>query len=145
LVTQPNAGRAITLTFEEFVYGWANALPEAEARQLYEEFHVAAAGRPIFQAIAANFNPFTEVKVNTTADGRGPLLLIAGEKDHTIPPVVVKAEYKRQKRNAAVTEFIELPDRGHALTIDHGWQQVADTALGFIRTHLPVTQPARYI
>ena len=80
-----NAGRAVTLTFEQFSYGWADALPEDEARQLYEEFHVAAAGRPVFQAVAANLNPFTELKVRTDAPDRGPLLLVAGERDHAIP------------------------------------------------------------
>ena len=134
-----NAGRAVTLTLEEFTYGWANALPEAEAKELYDEFHVAASGRPIFQAVAANINPFTEAKVDTKAEDRGPMLLIAGEKDHTLPPSVIKAEYKKQKRNKfAVTDYAELPDRGHALTIDHGWQEVAKTALEFISTHLPV-------
>lgn len=135
-----NVGRAVTLTFEEFTYGWANALPEEEARQLYDEFHVAASGRPIFQAVAANINPFTEAKVKTKAEDRGPLLLIAGEKDHTLPPSVIKAEYKKQRRNkAAVTEYVELPDRGHSLTIDHGWGKVADASLDFIRQHLPAS------
>lgn len=133
-----NAGRAVTLTLEEFKYGWANALPDEEAKALYDEFHVAAAGRPLFQAIAANINPFTEAKVKTKGENRGPMLLIAGQKDHTLPPSVVKAEFKKQKRNrSAITEYVELPDRGHALTIDHGWQRVADTSLSFIQHHLP--------
>ncbi|ROS73597.1 carboxylesterase [Cellulomonas sp. PhB143] len=138
-----NADRAVTLTIEQFMYGWANALDESEAAQLYEEFHVAAAGRPIFQDVAANLNPFTEIKVRTKAKDRGPMLLIAGQKDHTLPPSVIKAEYKKQRRNkAAVTEYVELPDRGHSLTIDHGWAEVADTALRFVQAHLPVTTQA---
>ena len=88
--------------------------------------------------MAANINPFTEAKVETKAESRGPMLLIAGEKDHTLPPSVIKAEYKKQKRNKfASTEYVELPDRGHALTIDHGWEEVADTALRFVESHLP--------
>jgi pimeloyl-ACP methyl ester carboxylesterase len=133
-----NAGRAVTLTFEEFVYGWANALDETEARALYDEYHVAAAGRPIFQVFAANLNPWSELKVDTKANDRGPLLLIAGEKDHTIPTKIVEAEYNKQKRNVGITELVFMPERGHALTIDHGWQEVADTALKFIRQHLAV-------
>ncbi|MEJ3405692.1 alpha/beta hydrolase [Rathayibacter sp. YIM 133350] len=138
VVSNPaNAGRAVTLSFEEFRYGWANALPEDEARQLYDEYHVAASGRPIFQVIAENINPFTELKAKTKSAERGPLLLIAGERDHTIPPVVVRAEYDKQKRNESITEIVELPNRGHSLTIDNGWKEVADTALAFIRKHLP--------
>jgi pimeloyl-ACP methyl ester carboxylesterase len=133
-----NAGRAVTLSFDEFRYGWANALAEDEARQLYDEFHVAATGRPIFQAIAANLNPFTELKVDTRAADRGPLLLVAGEVDHTIPPKVVEAQLERQRRNPGVTEYVELPGRGHSLTIDHGWEEVADAALTFVQAHLPV-------
>jgi pimeloyl-ACP methyl ester carboxylesterase len=132
-----NAGRAVTLTLSEFTYGWANALGEDEAKRLYDEFHVAASGRPIFQAVAANINPFTEVKVDTENAERGPLLLIAGEKDHTVPTSIVNASYKRQQHNPGTTEFLELPNRGHSLTIDHGWTEVADTALTFMQPHFP--------
>jgi len=130
-----NIGRAVALTFEQFRYGWANALTEEEARALYDEFHVAASGVPIFQAVGANFNPFTEAKVDTKNPDRGPLLLISGEKDHTIPWAVTHAQYKRQEHNPGVTEIIEMPDRGHSLTIDSGWREVAETALTFVRTH----------
>jgi pimeloyl-ACP methyl ester carboxylesterase len=132
-----NAGRAVTLTLDEFGYGWANALDADEAKELYEQYHVAAAGRPIFQAVAANINPFTEMRVDIENPARGPLLLIAGAKDHTVPTSVVTASYKRQQHNPGVTEFLELPNRGHALTIDHGWREVADTALTFMQPHLP--------
>jgi pimeloyl-ACP methyl ester carboxylesterase len=136
-----NAGRAVALTFEQFLYGWANALPEDEAKQLYDEFHVAASGVPLFQAAAANLNPFTEAKVKTKNPERGPLLLISGEKDNTVPWAIANASFKRQQRNEGVTEIVELPDRGHSLTIDHGWQEVADTALDFIQKHGPSGQP----
>ena len=130
-----NAGRAVALTFEEFVYGWANALPEAEARQLYDEYHVAASGVPLFQAAGANLNPFSEAKVDTKNPDRGPLLIISGEKDNTVPWAIADASYKRQNRNPGVTEITELPDRGHSLVIDHGWREVAETALRFIKDH----------
>ncbi|MBB3044511.1 alpha/beta hydrolase [Nocardioides soli] len=130
-----NARRSVTLTFDEFKYGWANALEDDEAKALYDEFHVAASGVPIFQAAVANLNPFSETKVNFKAEGRGPILIISGEKDHTVPHAIAHAAYKKHAKNAAVTEFTEIPERGHSLTIDHGWQEVAQTSLDFIRKH----------
>ena len=132
-----NARRSVTLTFEEFTYGWANALNEAEARQLYDEFHVAASGVPIFQAAAANLNPFSETKVDFKAENRGPILIISGENDHTVPHAISYAAYKKHRKNVGVTEFTELAGRGHSLTIDHGWQEVAETALAFVRANGP--------
>jgi len=134
-----NARRAVTLTFEEFTYGWANNLDEAEARQLYDEFHVAASGVPIFQAAVANLNPFSETKVEYKAENRGPILIISGEKDHTVPHAISHAAYKKHSKNQSVTEFAEIAGRGHSLTIDHGWEEVAQTALDFIGKHDPVT------
>jgi non-heme chloroperoxidase len=133
-----NAKRAVSLTLEEFKYGWANALSDEEAAQLHEEFHVAAPGAPLFEAASANLNPFSQVKVKTKkAEDRGPLLLISGEKDHTVPWAITNSSYKRQSRNEAVTEITEIADRGHSLTIDHGWQEVAQTALDFIARFVP--------
>jgi pimeloyl-ACP methyl ester carboxylesterase len=134
-----NARRSVTLTFKEFTYGWANNLDENEAKELYEEFHVAASGVPIFQAAAANLNPFSETKVKYKAADRGPILIISGEKDHTVPRAISHAAYKKHSKNPAITEFAEIPDRGHSLTIDHGWQDVAQTALDFVRKYGPDT------
>lgn len=122
----------VTLSFEDFVYGWANALDEDEARALYDEFHVAAAGNPIFQVVTANLNRFSETKVDTKNPSRGPLLLIGGEADHTVPVKPTEQAYRLQSQNPGVTEFIVMPHRGHSLTIDHGWQDVAETAREFI-------------
>jgi non-heme chloroperoxidase len=132
LANPANRKRAVTLTFEQFRYGWANAVSESEARQLYDEFHVAAPGAPLFQAATANFNPFTEAKVPDHGD-RGPLLIISGGADHTVPWAIANASYKRQHRHYGVTEITEVPNRGHALTIDNGWREVADTALTFVK------------
>lgn len=123
---------AVTLTFDQFRYGWANALEEDEARALYDEFHVAAAGNPIFQVITANLNPFSETKLDVRAPHRGPLLIVAGESDHTVPVGPTRAAYRLQSKNAAPTEFAVMEDRGHSLTIDHGWREVAATALDFV-------------
>jgi non-heme chloroperoxidase len=125
--------RAITLTFGQFKYGWANALDEQEAKQLYDTYHVAGSGISLMQMGNANLNPWTEAKVDTTNPDRGPLLIIDGEKDHTVPWAIANAAYKKQRRNPAVTEIVKMPNRGHSLTIDHGWREVAETALNFVK------------
>jgi pimeloyl-ACP methyl ester carboxylesterase len=127
-----NRHRAIPLTFDQFRYAFANAVGEEEAKELFETFAVAAPGVPLFQAAAANLNPWTEAKVGTENSARGPMLIVSGEKDHTVPRAISDATYKRQQRNGGVTEFVEIPNRGHALTIDSGWREVANTALEFI-------------
>jgi non-heme chloroperoxidase len=125
--------RAITLSFEQFEYGWANALDEQEGRELYDTFHVAGSGQSLVQMGHANLNPWTEAKVDTKNPDRGPLLIIDGEKDHTVPWAIADAAYKRQKENPGVTEIVKVPNRGHSLTIDHGWREVAVTALDFVK------------
>ena len=128
-----NRSRAVPLTYEQFRYAFANAVSEEEAKELYETFAVPAPGAPLFQAAAANLNPWTEAKVDTKNPDRGPLLIISGEKDHTVPWAIANASYKKQKRNEGVTEIEEIPNRGHALTIDSGWREVADKALAFVK------------
>jgi pimeloyl-ACP methyl ester carboxylesterase len=128
-----NRGRAVTLTLDQFKYGWANALSEEEAKQLYDTYHVAAPGVALMQMANANVNPFTEAKVDTKNPERGPLLILDGEKDHTVPWAIANAAYKRQRRNEAVTEIKKMPNRGHSLTIDSGWREVAETALAFVK------------
>ena len=132
-----NRKRAVPLTYEQFRFGFANAVPEAEAQELYKTFAVPASGAPLFQAAAANLNPWTEAKVDTENPERGPLLLISGQKDNTVPWSIANASFKQQQKNTSVTEIIEIPNRGHALTIDSGWREVADTALKFIRRFIP--------
>ena len=129
-----NHGKAVALTFEQFTFGWANNLDDAEAKHLYEAYHVPASGAPLFQAAVANFNPFGgQTKVNTENPDRGPVLIIAGENDNTAPSAITHATHKYlAKHNDAVTEIVDIPHRGHSLTIDHGWQEVADVALAFI-------------
>jgi pimeloyl-ACP methyl ester carboxylesterase len=134
VLTNPaNRHRAVPLTYEQFRYGFANAVSEDEARQLYDAFAVPAPGAPLFQAATANFNPWTEAKVDRKNPERGPLLIISGEKDHTVPWAIANASFKKQKKNKGVTEIVEISGRGHALTIDSGWREVADKALEFVR------------
>jgi pimeloyl-ACP methyl ester carboxylesterase len=128
-----NKGRAVSLTLDQFKYGWANALDDDEAKRIYDTFHVPASGEALMQLVNANLNPFTEAKVDLKNPARGPLLFIDGEKDHTVPWAIANASYKRQKRNEAVTEIQKIPNRGHSLTIDSGWREVAQTALDFVK------------
>ena len=128
-----NFNKAVPLTYEQFRFAFANAVGEDEAKQLYETYAVPAPGEPLFQAAFANLNPWTEVKVDTTNPERGPLLIIEGEKDNTVPWAIANASYRRQKRNPGVTEIKKIAGRGHALVIDSGWKEVADTALTFVK------------
>jgi non-heme chloroperoxidase len=128
-----NRNRAVPPTYERFRYGFANAVSEEEARQLYETYAVPASGAPLFQAATANLNPWTEAKVDTKNPDRGPLLIISGERDHTVPWAIANASYRQQLDNPGVTEIVEMPNRGHALTIDSGWREVADTAVAFVK------------
>jgi non-heme chloroperoxidase len=128
-----NRHRAVPLTYDQFRFAFANAVDEKEAKELYDTYAVPASGAPLFQAATANLNPWTQAKVDTQNPHRGPLLIMSGEKDHTVPRSIADAAYARQQRNEGVTEFVEMPGRGHALTIDHGWRDVADTALSFIQ------------
>jgi non-heme chloroperoxidase len=131
-----NRNRAVPLTYEQFKYAFTNALPEGESEELYEQFAVPAAGEPVFQAATANLNPWSEAKVDTMNPDRGPLLIISGELDHTVPPAIAEAAYHKQRENRNATDFIQMQGRGHALTIDHGWQEVAEVALAFVRQYL---------
>ena len=128
-----NRGRAVTLSVDEFKYGWTNALGEDEAKRLYETYHVAAPGVALMQQANANLNPFTEAKLDPKNPERGPLLIIEGEKDRTVPWAIANASFKRQQRNDGVTEIEKIPNRGHSLTIDSGWREVAETALQFVK------------
>jgi non-heme chloroperoxidase len=128
-----NRGRAVPLTYEQFRYAFANAVTEDEARELYATYAVPGSGVPLFQAASANLNPWTQAKVKSKNPDRGPLLIIDGELDHTVPWSIANASYKKQKRNPGVTEIMMIPDRGHSLVIDHGWRDVADVALDFVR------------
>jgi pimeloyl-ACP methyl ester carboxylesterase len=135
-----NFNRAVPLTYEEFRFAFANAVDEQEAHELYETYSVPGSGVPLFQAATANLNPWTEAHVDTRNPERGPLLIISGEKDNTVPWSISHATYKQQAKNPGVTEIKEMPNRGHSLVIDQGWPEVADTALAFISQHLQKTE-----
>jgi non-heme chloroperoxidase len=126
-----NKKRAVALTRKQFRYGFGNALAEAESAELYERWAIPSPGRPLFEAAVANFVPASPAKVATGNTTRGPLLLTAGTKDHTVPPAVVKQALKRYG-DSGVTDYEEFPGRGHSLTVDSGWSHVADTVLDWL-------------
>lgn len=128
-----NRSKAVPLTFDQFHYAFANAVSEDEAKSLYNTYAVPATGVALFQAAAANLNPWTEVKVNAKNPERGPLLIVSGTEDHTVPWAISNASYKKQRKNDAVTEIVKVENRGHALTIDSGWREVCDLSLAFIQ------------
>ncbi len=127
-----NRNRAVPLTFDQFRYAFANAIGEDQAKRLFSEFSMPGSGRPAFQAATANIDPWAEAEVDVDNEARGPMLIVAGGKDHTVPAAIARAAYRRQEKNGAVTELVELPDRGHSMTIDDGWSEIANLALGFI-------------
>jgi pimeloyl-ACP methyl ester carboxylesterase len=128
-----NRGRAVALTLDQFKYGWTNALDDEEAERLYETYHVATPGVALMQMANANLNPRTEAKLDPENPNRGPLLFIEGGSDHTVPWAIAHASFKRQRKNPAVTEIQKVPNRGHSLTIDSGWREVAERALAFVK------------
>jgi pimeloyl-ACP methyl ester carboxylesterase len=134
-----NRGRAVTLTLDQFKYGWANALDDEEAERLYETYHVAGPGVALMQMANANLNPWTQAKLDPKNPNRGPLLIIDGEKDHTVPWAIANASFKRQRHNPGVTEIEKVPNRGHSLTIDSGWREVAERALAFVNRFVSAT------
>ena len=141
-----NRNRAVPLTFEQFRYAFANAVSDDEAQALYLNYAVPAAGAPLFQAAVANVNPWTEAQVDTENHERGPLLIVSGQKDHTVPWAIANASFRQQQVNSGLTEIVEIPNRGHSLTIDHGWREVADTALAFVRRFaVPDTFESAYL
>ena len=130
-----NRKKAVMLTYDQFRFAFVNAVPEDEARRLYDEFPVPGAGLPLFQAAVANFNPQSETLVDRANPDRGPMKFLSGEKDHTVPWAITNAAYQKQRANPAVTEIEELPGRGHSLVIDSGWEEVADAALTFVQKY----------
>ncbi|MHA6765142.1 alpha/beta hydrolase [Streptacidiphilus sp. PAMC 29251] len=130
-----NYRRAVSLTYPQFRYSFANAVSEGEAERLFETYPVAGSGIPLFQAATANINPGTEAKVDTRNPRRGPMLLITGEKDHIAPRAIADASFKKHRRNAGVTELRQISGRGHSLVFDSGWPDVAEAALAFVKQH----------
>ena len=127
-----NSHRAISLTADQFRYAFGNAIPREESDELYEQWSIPAPGKPLFEAASATFHAHSPDAVDTANSDRGPLLLVGGGKDHTVPTAVTRSTLKQYKGSGSVTDLVEFPDRGHSLTIDHGWRELADTALAWL-------------
>ena len=127
-----NRNQAVSLTAEQFRYGFGNALSERECTELYERWTIPSPGKPLFEAARANFALNSPAKVDTRNKSRGPLLLTAGGKDHTVPKAITTATRKLYHKSPAITDFVEFPDRGHSLTIDSGWREVAQYAADWL-------------
>jgi pimeloyl-ACP methyl ester carboxylesterase len=130
-----NIHHAVSLTSDQFHFSFGNALPREESDALFDKWTIPAPGRPLFEAAASNFSPNSPAKVDTDNEARGPLLLIMGGQDHTVPEAITKATLKQYRHSSAVTDLVEFPDRGHSLTIDAGWHEVADRCLGWLKEH----------
>jgi pimeloyl-ACP methyl ester carboxylesterase len=127
-----NKHKAVSLTADQFRYSFGNALPQEESDALFEQWTIPAPGKPLFEAASANFSPHSPAKVETDNSGRGPLLLVAGGKDHTVPETITKSTLKQYRHSSAVTDYHEFADRGHSLTIDEGWKDVAEFCLDWL-------------
>jgi pimeloyl-ACP methyl ester carboxylesterase len=132
-----NRTQAVALSLEQFHYGFGNALPGQESTELYERWAIPSPGRPLFEAAMANLVPHSPAKVNTGNKTRGPLLITAGGRDHTVPAAISHATRRLYHKSPAVTDLREFPDRGHSLTIDHGWREVAQTVLDWLKERVP--------
>lgn len=127
-----NLHKAVSLTAKEFRFGFGNALTPEDSDALYEQWTIPSPARPLFQAAAANFSMHSEAKVDTDNSSRGPLLLLSGLEDHTVPDVVTRSTLKQYRSSTAVTELKQFEGRGHSLTIDTGWGDVADAVLAWL-------------
>jgi pimeloyl-ACP methyl ester carboxylesterase len=130
-----NKHKAVSLTAEQFRYSFANAVSQEESDALFEKWAIAAPGKPLFEAAVANFSLHSPAAVNTKNDARGPLLLVMGGQDHTVPEAVTTATLKQYRHSDAETDLIEFADRGHSLTVDHGWRDVAGACEQWLQGH----------
>ncbi|MFF5075618.1 alpha/beta hydrolase [Actinoplanes sp. NPDC000266] len=127
-----NKRGAVSLTEKQFRYSFGNALSAEESAELYERVAIPGPGRPLFEASSANFTRDAPTTVDTSRGDRGPLLLIANGKDHTVPAVVVRGAHKLYGASSARTDLMTYSERGHSAPFDHGWREVADDTLTWL-------------
>jgi pimeloyl-ACP methyl ester carboxylesterase len=130
-----NLRRAVSLTEKQFRFAFGNALTDEESNELFARWAIPSPARPLFQAAVANFTLHSEAKVATENGTRGPLLLISGGEDHTVPDVTTRSTLKQYRHSAAVTELQQFAGRGHSLTVDSGWPEVADAVLSWLKAN----------
>lgn len=127
-----NTKNSVSLSAEQFRYAFANGVSQAESDELFEKWTIPSPARPLFQLALANFAPGSPAKVNTANQTRGPLLLVGGKIDHTVPDVLVRSAFRQYRKSRAVTEYKRYDDRGHSLTADSGWPQLASDSLKWL-------------
>jgi pimeloyl-ACP methyl ester carboxylesterase len=127
-----NRHRVVSLTAHQFRYSFGNAIPAEESDGLFDRWSIPSPGRPLFEAATANFSRHSPAAVDTANEARGPLLLVMGGQDHTVPEVITTSTLKQYRHSSAVTDIVEFPDRGHSLTVDDGWRDVADACLTWL-------------
>lgn len=127
-----NRHRSVSLTSDQFHFAFGNAIPRAQSDVLWDTWTIPSPGRPLFEAAAANFTLHAPTEVNTRNSDRGPLLLIMGGEDHTVPEAITKSTMKQYRHTTAVTDLVEFADRGHSLTIDSRWPDVAESCLSWL-------------
>jgi pimeloyl-ACP methyl ester carboxylesterase len=130
-----NLHKAVALTEKEFRYGFGNAVSEEESDALFQKWAIPSPAKPLFQAAVANFALHSPAKIKTDNTERGPLLLISGTADHTVPDVVTRSTLKQYRDSTAVTELKQFEGRGHSLTVDSGWKDVADGVLDWLHAN----------
>jgi pimeloyl-ACP methyl ester carboxylesterase len=130
-----NRNKAVPLTAEQFHYAVTNTLSESESAAHYRRYAVPGSARVLFQGAFANFNPKAPTRINFRNGRRAPLLFIAGEADHIVPPKVNKANWHLYRKSTAVTDYQEFPGRSHFIIGQKGWQEVADYALNWAEEH----------
>ncbi len=127
-----NKKRSVALSKKQFRYAFGNAISAAESGDLYDAWSIPGPGKPLFEASTANFSASSPAAVNTRRRDRGPLLIIGGGQDHTVPEVVAKAAFSLYAGSGAVTDYHAFADRGHSLVLDHGWREIADHTLSWL-------------
>jgi alpha-beta hydrolase superfamily lysophospholipase len=137
-----NRHKAVTLTPDEFRYGFGNLLSVEDSKRAYDRLAIPGPGRVLFQAAFSNLIPNSPAAVHPKSGNRPPLLLQANGKDHTVPAAVTKNAYKIQRKASSPTGLKEYPDRSHYTFAQDGWEGVADDALDWATQHARVPAAA---
>jgi pimeloyl-ACP methyl ester carboxylesterase len=123
-----NRGKATGLTAKQFHYAFCNTMSREESDKAYERNHVPAANHALFDVGLATFTRSAPTKVDFTRDDRAPMLSIAFEQDHIVPPKAARHNVEKYSNPKVITAFKEFPGRPHFPGAP-GWEEVADYAI----------------